>query len=88
MMPSTDDFAEPQVLNARGLLCPEPLMLLHGKIAELAEGAVLEVITTDEASRRDIALFCLHLGHKLLKEEQGEEEETPPAWHLHIQKGA
>lgn len=78
---------EAEVLDAKGLPCPEPLMLLHGKMAKIRKGAVLEVITTDEASRRDIRLFCHHLGHKLLKEEC-EEKEQPPAWHLYIQKGA
>lgn len=66
--------AEVASLDARGLLCPEPVMLLHARVRRLPPGAELEVIATDPSTQRDIAAFCEHLGHRLLESrEQGGE---------------
>jgi tRNA 2-thiouridine synthesizing protein A len=62
------------VLDATGLLCPEPVMLLHNKIRDINPGQVLQVIATDPSTQRDIPKFCDFLGHQLL--EQGEREQT------------
>jgi len=61
------------VLDTCGLFCPEPVMLLHGKVRELGTGAVLKVLASDPSTRRDIPKFCHFLGHELLeqKERQG-----------------
>jgi len=60
------------VLDTRGLFCPEPVMLLHGKVRELATGDVLQVLASDPSTRRDIPKFCHFLGHKLLKHSEQE----------------
>ena len=52
-------------LDASGLSCPEPVMLLHNKVRDLPAGALLKVIATDPSTRRDIPKFCLFLGHEL-----------------------
>ena len=54
-------------LDASGLFCPEPVMLLHNKIRDIAEGDLLRVIATDPSTERDIPKFCLYLGHELLE---------------------
>ena len=54
-------------LDASGLFCPEPVMMLHTKVRELAAGAVLKVIATDPSTQRDIPKFCLFLEHQLLE---------------------
>jgi tRNA 2-thiouridine synthesizing protein A len=54
------------LLDARGLFCPEPVMLLHKKIREIASGEVLTVVATDPSTQRDIPKFCHFLGHELL----------------------
>lgn len=56
-------------LDARGLLCPEPVMLLHNKVKEMKSGEVLKVSATDPSTERDIPKFCLFLEHPLLKKE-------------------
>ena len=38
-------------LDARGLRCPEPLMLVRNKIRELPDGNVLQVLATDPDHR-------------------------------------
>lgn len=60
----------PFQLDTSGLLCPEPVMMLHGKVREMASGDVVDVIATDPSTTRDIPKFCQFLGHTLL--EQGE----------------
>ena len=57
-------------LNATGLFCPEPVMLLHNKVRDLPPGALLKVIATDPSTRRDIPKFCMFLGHELLRQVQ------------------
>lgn len=60
------------VLNTSGLYCPEPVMLLHKKVRDVAVGDVIEVIATDPSTTRDIPKFCHFLGHELV--EQREED--------------
>ena len=61
-------------LDARGLYCPEPVMLLHNKIRDIPEGTLLRLTATDPSTQRDVPKFCLFLGHELLSsaEDAGE----------------
>jgi tRNA 2-thiouridine synthesizing protein A len=65
-MPLTPDH----ILDATGLLCPEPVMLLHNRIRDIAPGETLQVLATDPSTERDIPRFCSFLGHELLKQER------------------
>ena len=60
------------ILDATGLYCPEPVMLLHNKIRDMAAGEVVQVLATDPSTQRDIPKFCTFLGHELLQEESSE----------------
>lgn len=53
-------------VDARGLRCPEPVMMLHARIRRAVAGEVVRVRADDPASDRDIPKFCEHLGHVLL----------------------
>lgn len=55
-----------QVLDARGLLCPEPVMMLHNLMKKLEGGNLIKVLATDPSTQRDIPSFCQHLQHQLL----------------------
>lgn len=57
-------------MDATGLLCPEPVMLLHRAVREAAEGDVIEMIATDPSTTRDVPKFCHFLGHELLGQEE------------------
>ena len=37
-------------LDASGLYCPEPVMLLHNKIADIEAGQLLRLIATDPST--------------------------------------
>ena len=59
-----------QVLNTTGLFCPEPVMLLHKSIRDMAVGDTIKVVATDSSTVRDIPKFCHFLGHMLLQQEE------------------
>ena len=54
-------------LDTRGLYCPEPVMLLHGRVRDMQPGDELTVLATDPSTQRDIPRFCSFLGHALLE---------------------
>lgn len=57
-------------LDASGLLCPEPVMMLHRAVREVSSGEVIEMIATDPSTARDVPKFCHFLGHELLEQEE------------------
>ena len=40
------------LLDASGLNCPEPVMMLHNKVRDLSPGGLLKVIATDPSTRQ------------------------------------
>ena len=56
-------------LDTQGLICPEPVMMLHKIIRKADGGDVIEILATDPATTRDIPNFCRHLGHTLVRQE-------------------
>lgn len=66
----TQAGANGHVLDASGLHCPEPVMLLHKKMRELKAGDILVVLATDPSTTRDVPKFCTFLGHELLDSAQ------------------
>ncbi|MBD1587048.1 sulfurtransferase TusA [Pseudomonas typographi] len=66
-MPDTfDSLPIDAVLDASGLNCPEPVMMLHQHVRDLGAGGLLKVIATDPSTQRDIPKFCNFLDHELL----------------------
>ena len=57
------------LLDASGLNCPEPVMMLHNKVRGLGAGELLKVIATDPSTQRDIPKFCVFLGHELVDQQ-------------------
>ena len=41
-------------VDAKGLLCPEPIMMLHKAMQELKSGEKVELYATDPSTERDI----------------------------------
>lgn len=67
-LPSYDEL-----LDTSGLYCPEPIMLMHNKVRDMASGQVLKVVATDPATTRDVPKFCQFLGHELLEQDVSSE---------------
>ncbi|WP_422133242.1 sulfurtransferase TusA [Endozoicomonas sp. ALD040] len=61
-------------LDTSGLLCPEPVMMLHNKVRDMKTGETVRVIATDPSTERDIPKFCNFLNHELLSREQLEKQ--------------
>lgn len=57
-------------VDARGLRCPEPVMLLHACLRKMRGGEVVRVRADDPTTLRDIPQLCEHLGHVLLRREE------------------
>lgn len=55
-------------LDARGLTCPEPVMLLHRTVREVSAGQLIDMVATDPSTTRDVPKFCHFLGHELVWE--------------------
>lgn len=55
-----------ETLDARGLLCPLPVIRTQDKVKGLDPGTVLEVLATDAGTIHDIPAWCRVHGHELL----------------------
>jgi tRNA 2-thiouridine synthesizing protein A len=55
-------------LDARGLLCPLPVLKARKRLKGLAPGAVLRLVSDDPAARIDVPHFCAEQGHALIAE--------------------
>ena len=66
------------LVDTSGLVCPEPVMMLHSAVRQLAMGQVIKVIATDPSTARDIPKFCGFLGHELIAQghKPGEGEDS------------
>ncbi len=60
------DFREDQVLDARGLLCPMPIVKASKAIKGLAPGQVLKILATDRGSVADFPAWAEDTGNELL----------------------
>ncbi len=65
----TQDTTVNHHLDTQGLICPEPVMMLHKTIRQADGGQIIEILATDPATTRDIPNFCRHLGHTLVHQE-------------------
>lgn len=59
-------------IDARGLLCPLPVLRARKRLLALPEGAVLRVLADDPAAVIDMPHFCAEAGHDLLAAIGGE----------------
>lgn len=64
---ATGDFAQAnRELDALGLRCPEPVMMVRMHVRKMQEGETLLVIADDPATTRDIPSFCRFMAHTLV----------------------
>ncbi|MGB0893141.1 MAG: sulfurtransferase TusA [Parashewanella sp.] len=53
-------------LDAIGLRCPEPVMMVRKKVRHMLDGETLLIIADDPATTRDIPSFCQFMDHTLI----------------------
>lgn len=64
--------SDPDIVDARGQKCPLPVLRTEKRLATLAPGDELVVLTTDPIAKVDIPLYCRQNGHAVtLSEEAG-----------------
>ena len=66
-------FAEADhYLDALGLRCPEPVMMVRLEIRKMQLGETLTVKADDHSTTRDMPSFCRFMGHELLSSQTDE----------------
>ena len=61
-----DNITADEVLDAKGLSCPMPLLKTKKAISKLGSGQVLEVLGTDPGTKNDLPGWCQKEGHEFL----------------------
>jgi tRNA 2-thiouridine synthesizing protein A len=59
-----------QILDARGLNCPLPILRTKKSLSALQSGETLKVVSTDPGSLKDMVAFCAQTGNTLLSSQQ------------------
>ena len=68
------EIKEDAVLDARGLLCPMPIVKTAKAIKELEPGQVLKLVATDRGSVADVPAWAESTGNELLEwHEEGQD---------------
>ena len=52
-----------KTVDARGTACPGPLLAAKKEIANISTGQVMEVLSADEGTKRDIPKWAQKKGH-------------------------
>jgi tRNA 2-thiouridine synthesizing protein A len=71
-----------RTLDARGLICPLPLIHARRELAALPPGETLVVLATDPEAPIDLAALAADEGHAFTREQVGGE------WRITLTKGA
>jgi tRNA 2-thiouridine synthesizing protein A len=60
------------IVDARGLKCPLPVLKMEKRLAQLRPGAAITVLATDPIAKIDIPLFCTQNGHSCVTTSEGD----------------
>jgi tRNA 2-thiouridine synthesizing protein A len=60
-------------LDCRGLVCPQPVIELGRRIADVEVGGVVAVVATDAAAAYDVAAWCRMRAQDYLGEDLAED---------------
>lgn len=70
-MSTTAEIKVDQVLDAKGLSCPLPILRTKKAVESLTKEQVIKVETTDPGSKNDMASWAKRTGNQILKVEEG-----------------
>ena len=59
-----------ETVDASGLQCPEPVMMLRNALRKVDTGTYLKLIATDPSTLRDVPTMCRFMHHKLVSQEE------------------
>ncbi|MFZ5596108.1 MAG: sulfurtransferase TusA family protein [Bacillota bacterium] len=55
-----------KVVDARGTSCPGPILAAKRAIAEISVGEIMEVLSSDSGTNKDIPVWAKKMGHDYL----------------------
>ncbi|GIO97407.1 UPF0033 protein YrkI [Paenibacillus lautus] len=59
-----------KVLDAKGLACPMPIVKTKKEMKDMEPGQVLEIHTTDQGAKSDLAAWAKSTGNELLDHQE------------------
>lgn len=59
-----------QLLDAKGLNCPLPILKAKKALKTVPDGGTLEILSTDPGSVADFGAFCRTTGNELLEQDE------------------
>lgn len=59
-------------IDALGLKCPEPLMIVRNRMRTMEAGQTVFIEATDPSTVRDFTNLCRFMGHELLDQQERE----------------
>jgi tRNA 2-thiouridine synthesizing protein A len=77
------DIKVDQVLDAKGMSCPLPILKTKKAMETLSKDQVLKVVSSDAGSKNDMASWAKRTGNEILKV-----EEEPGVFTFYIKKTA
>ena len=63
-------------LDARGLLCPLPVLRARKRLQKLQSGQRLRMLADDPAAQIDVPHFCAEAGHELVSQAEAEDHQV------------
>ncbi len=59
-------------VDAKGKMCPQPLLLTKKALQTMAKDQVLLIVATDEHTELDLQVWCERFGHAIICRKQKE----------------
>jgi len=83
--PDPAGFAQAPALriDALGLKCPIPIIMLAERIGEVPVGTIVEVLADDPAARTDVPAWCGLKSHEFVA---AAELGSVPGWALYVRR--
>ncbi len=61
-----EEYKPDVVLDAIGLLCPMPAVKTAMELEKMKKGEIIEVLTSDHISKKDLPAWCKETGNSLV----------------------
>jgi tRNA 2-thiouridine synthesizing protein A len=55
-----------KLVDARGTACPGPLLAAKKAIGEIQSGQIMEILSSDEGTKKDVPKWAMKKGHEYL----------------------
>jgi tRNA 2-thiouridine synthesizing protein A len=59
-----------EILDAKGMMCPMPIVQLAKKIKTMKVGDEVELISDDVGSKEDVPAWCQRTGNQLVEKKE------------------